>query len=470
MISNSIFIALRKAGAFILLLLLLAVISIFPNSCAQIGATTGGPRDSIAPVLVRSSPQPRTTSFDGKKITLVFDEYITLKEPQNNILISPFQQNQPMVTSNLKTVSIKLKDSLRPNTTYNIQFGDAIEDINEGNALKDFSYVFSTGTYIDSMTLKGKVLLAETGQVDSTVSVMLYSNLQDTAVQKLKPDFIARVRGDGSFLFKNLPPGRFNLYALKDGDGNKSYNIKTEIFAFLDSPVTTDSSQPAIELLAYAAEPANEKKSFNVLRPALEKTLRYQAGTGGTQDLLDSFVLKFNNPLKLIDTAQIVLRDTNFIPVPKGAPFIDSTRKIIAYAPAWMEGSAYTILITKETFEDSAGHKLAKADTIRITAKEPKDYGRLVLRFKNYEQAKHPVLQLLSGVDIKYSFPLAAAEWKNDLILPGEYEMRILYDDNQDGKWTPGDYGKKRQPEQAITLPQKLSIRADWDNERDITL
>ncbi len=111
-----------------------------------------------------------------------------------------------------------------------------------------------------------------------------------------------------------------------------------------------------------------------------------------------------------------------------------------------------------------------KADTINFTAKKNEEYGRVVLRFKNYDQAKNPVLQFISNSKIVYTFALTGAEWTNAFILPGEYELRILFDENKDALWTPGNYLKKLQPEKAVTLPQKLPIKADWDNERDITL
>ena len=107
---------------------------------------------------------------------------------------------------------------------------------------------------------------------------------------------------------------------------------------------------------------------------------------------------------------------------------------------------------------------------MRFSAKKETDYGRVIFRFKNYDQSKNPVLQLISAQVVKYSFPLTGASWEDNRIAPGEYEIRILMDSNNDGIWTPGSYTDKRQPEKAITLPQKLSVKADWDNERDLTL
>jgi uncharacterized protein (DUF2141 family) len=443
---------------------------VYTSGCAQIGAPSGGPRDSIGPVLVKATPELRTTNFSGNKIILTFDEYIEVKESQKNVLVSPLQTNNPNVNYNLKTVTIRLKDTLKPNTTYSIQFGNAIVDVNESNILKDFTYVFSTGNTIDSMSLSGKVILAESGKVDSTINVLLYKNLNDSAVQKLKPDYIARLNGDGVFKFDYLPKGSFRIYALNDKDGNKYYSQPTEIFAFTNDAVSTGTDTSNIILYAYAEEKAEERSRIQVLAPKPEKKLKYTSNLLGTQDLLTELEVKFNNPLAFADTNKLILTDTNNIAVAGGRPVIDSTQKIISYNPVWQPGAAYRLIIPADAVRDSIGNTLAKADTITFVAKANADYARVVLRFKNYNPAKNPVIQLYIGDLLKFSFPITSAEWRNNRLPPGEYEMRILNDDNNDGVWTPGDYEKKRQPEKAITLPQKLSLRADWDNERDLEL
>lgn len=176
---------------YTILFVILVAIGVISNSgCAQIGAPTGGPRDTIPPRLVNSSPPINSTSFTSNKIILTFNEYIEVKEAQNNVLVSPFQKINPVIDFKLKTVTVKLKDSLLPNTTYTINFGNAIVDNNEGNPLKDFTYVFSTGNHIDSLNLSGKVILAETGGADSTIIAMLYRNTSDTAIQKGSPTIL----------------------------------------------------------------------------------------------------------------------------------------------------------------------------------------------------------------------------------------------------------------------------------------
>lgn len=441
------------------------IIAIGNTGCGQIGMPTGGPKDSIPPRLVSASPALKSTNVTGNKITLNFNEYIDLKEPQTNVMISPLPKKQPSIDFKLKTVTVKLKDTLLPNTTYSINFGNAIVDNNEGNPLKDFVYVFSTGNQIDSFTLTGKVIIAETGKQDSTLLALLYRKTDDSAVRKTKPDYVARLGGDGSFTFVNLPAGSFNVYALKDGDGGKTYNSKKEIFAFADDPVTI--SEKADTVILYAS--ALEKESARPGKTVLAKRLSYAMPAGQSQDLLSPFELRFNNPLKKFEPEKFILRDSNYKAVPATNWEIDSSRTKITLAVQWQEAMDYRIIVDTSAVIDSANLHLTKADTIRFTTKQQSDYGTVVLRFKNLEMARQPVLQLVQG-DVIKSYPLTNTEWSNKFVLPGEYEIRILFDANKNGKWDTGDFSKKLQPEKVITLTQKIAVRANWDNERDIKL
>jgi uncharacterized protein (DUF2141 family) len=448
---------------------LLYILAIGNAGCGQIGMPTGGPKDSIPPRLVSASPKLKSTNVTGNKITLTFNEYVDLKEPQTNVLISPLPKKQPSVEFKLKTVTVKLKDTLLPNTTYSINFGNAIVDNNEGNLLGGFVYVFSTGNQIDSFTLSGKVIIAETGNTDSTLLALLYRKADDSAVQKRRPDYVARLDSGGNFTFVNLPAGIFNVYALKDGDGGKTYNSKKEIFAFADATVTVSEKTEPVVLYASALE--KENSNAKPTKRVLAKKLSYTTGTGAAgQDLLTPFELTFNNPLKKFDSAKLILRDTNYKPLQAALWAIDSTRTKISLAVKWQEAAGYRLIMDTTAIIDSANNRLNKIDTIRFFAKEQSNYGNVVLRFSNLDVSKHPVLQLVQGDAVVNSYPLNALEWSNKFINPGEYEIRILFDDNKNGKWDAGDYSKKLQPEKAITLKDKLSIKANWDNERDIKL
>ncbi len=464
-----------KASAILFFLataLLMGICIIGNEGCAQIGAPTGGPRDSIPPRLVSASPKPGSTGFTGNKIVLNFNEYVNLEEVQANVLVSPLPKTNPQIDFKLKTVTVKLKDSLIPNTTYAINFGDAIRDNNENNPLKNFTYVFSTGNHIDSLRFSGKVIMAETGKSDSTLIAMLYRNTVDSAVKKTKPDYIAKLNGTGGFTFINLSPGIYAVYALKDGDGGKTYNSKAELFAFADQNITVTDNSPQIVLYAYAEEKENKNLPIvSVKLSGTDKKLRYSLSIAAqNQDLEDDLEINFMRPLKNYDSNKIRLTDTNYAAIPSARLRLDSTHKTILLSAAWKEATAYRLIVGLVAAADSAGNSIAKTDTIKFYSKKEEDYGTLVLRFSNIDLNKNPVLQFVSGELLKASYPLTAMEWKKKLFKPGEYELRILYDENKNGKWDPGSFTKKRQPEKVIPLTQKINIKANWDNERDIKL
>jgi aspartate 1-decarboxylase len=448
-------------------------ISVGNSGCAQIGAISGGLKDSLPPVLVYSTPKLLSTNISSNKISLTFDEYVEVQELQNNLIVSPLPKITPEVNYKLKTVSIKIKDTLLPNTTYALNFGNAIRDVNEGNPFKNFTYVFSTGNHIDSLTLSGKVKLAESDKVDSTIIVMLYRNANDSSVKKQKPNYIARVNSNGSFTFTNLPDENFSIYALKDGDGGKTYNSKNELFAFTDQPVKPVAvSDTSLELFAYAEEKDTKiPGATTTVKPktAAQKKLRLSTKVASEkQDLRNGLVLDVNNNIKSFDSTKIVLTDTNYVPI-AGVTYLKDSNKI-TLNKKWDEDVEYRLIITKNAIKDISDSTINKTDTIHFKTKKVNDYGNVVIRFSNIDLKKNPVLQFVQGDDVKESFPVTANEWKYKLFPPGEYDIRILYDDNKNGKWDPGNYSKKIQPEKVIALPKKFSIRENWDNESEIAL
>ncbi|MFZ4057882.1 MAG: Ig-like domain-containing domain [Ferruginibacter sp.] len=452
-----------------LLLFITWIISITGAGCAQIGAPTGGLKDTLAPVLVSANPKINSTQFKGNKITLVFNEYIDVKEIQTNLLVSPLSKTLPVVDFKLKTVTIKLKDTLLPNTTYALNFGNAIADNNEGNPFKDFTYVFSTGPTIDSLTLSGTVLLAESNRVDSTITAMLYKTYDDSTVLNKKPDYLAKLDGNGKFKFTNLASGAYKLYALKDGDGGKTYNSTIETFAFADSDIVVSKNVANIDLFASALE--KETKNKTPIKSAPEKKLRYNSeALIGVQDLLSPLQISFNNAIKIVDSNLIQLTDSNYKKITSATLQLDSTKKFLSINPKWVQDELYILIIDKKAIADTTGNTLTKSDTIRFKTKRDSDYGNLVLRFKGYVKDQPLVIQFFKGDDLYTSATIKSALWSNKLFTPGEYELRLLYDTNKNGQWDPGNYHKKLQPEKVKILDKKLSIRSNWDTERDIQL
>ena len=455
---------MKKIFYLFVLLLLLIKINVLTTGCGQIMTPTGGSRDSLPPKLISANPVTGAVNFKGNKITLTFNEYVHIEELQQNLLVSPTPKNNPYIDYKLRTVTIKLRDTLEPNTTYTINLGNAIRDVNENNILKDFRYAFSTGPILDSLQLSGKVQIAETGKTDSTLIVLLYKNADDSDVIKQRPKYISRVDGAGHFAFTNLSGGTYKVYALNDRDGSKTYNDKREIFAFAESPVliNSDTTKP-VNLYAYAEE--KEK-----LKPApIEKKLKYTTKILiEKQSILTDITLEFNKPLKNFDKDKILLTDTLNNVIKNISVTLDSSKKNVLITNKWKEDENYKLIILKDFGTDSSGIAFLKTDTIRFTTKKESDYGSIGFTFLNYVQSKNPVLQFIIQDEVVASYPLTSSIWKAPLFTPGEYDLRILYDDNKNGKWDPGNFATKKQPEKVYSIPQKLSIRANF--EKDVTI
>jgi uncharacterized protein (DUF2141 family) len=448
-------------------------VSVTGSGCAQIGMPLGGPRDSLAPVLINSTPPNKMLNFKGNRITFTFDEYVHLQDLQKNLIVAPVPKIIPNINSKLKTVTIKIRDTLQANTTYSFQFGNSIQDINENNPVKDFTYVFSTGTYIDSLKFNGNVILAETGKVDSTLLVFLYKNLDDSAVYKEKPRYVARLDSAGKFQFKNLAEGTYHLYALKDESGQKMYNNPSQLFAFADSAVHISDSVNPVELFAYAEEEsettASNQATTNKKNP--EKILKYTTSiSNGTQDLKTPLKINFQVPLMNFDSSKIRLTDTLFNVVQSAEILMDTTSKQITVKNNWTEDTYYKLIIEQDFAVDTLGDSLQKADTISFKTKREREYGSIKLNFTNLDKFQHPVLQFVQNNKVVDSFKITSSSLTIKLFNPGEYELRMLDDENDNGTWDPGNYHLKKQPEKVRAIPKKLSIRADWENESDVIL
>ena len=445
-------------------------ISTMGSGCAQIGAPTGGPRDSIPPKLLNANPPNGTLNFKGNHITLTYDEYVQLQKVQENLLVSPTPKITPNVDYKLRTVTIKIRDTLEPNTTYRFDMANSIQDVNEGNPVKNFSYIFSTGAYLDSLQFSGNVQLAETGKTDSTLLVFLYKDLDDSAVLKHKPRYTTRVDTSGNFTFHNLPGGIYNVYALKDESGQKVYNHDDELFAFSDSTIKVDGNTSPVKLFAYQQEKPKPKTS-STATPASEKKLKYATSlVNGRQDLLTPLTMEFDHKLKNFDSLKIELTDTLLNPYKSAIVSIDTTGKKITIANKWTENSDYRLIVSKDFATDTTGLTLLKSDTIPFKTKKEGDYGAITINFKNLEKFKNPVLEFVTNNEVVYSYPLTSATWTDNLFNPGDYEIRILEDDNKNGVWDPGNYHLKLQPEKVFAIKQKINIRANWENDKDIIL
>jgi hypothetical protein len=464
------FVPAGMAALFVWLWLLLP-------GCANIIPPTGGLKDTLPPMLLKVDPPNGTLGFDAQTITFQFNEYINIDDLQGELIINPPVDKQPEINAKLRTLTIKIKDTLQPNTTYSYRFGQALKDLNEGNPLPDFSYVVSTGKYVDSLMLAGAVLDAETGLPDSTLMVLLYRSADDSAVAKEKARFMTRVNGRGQFLFENLPPGNFYVYALKD-EGIRRYTSPRSIFAFLGNPVPSGLYTDSVRLRAFVAEKEDPNKKpaisddANATQKKEVKILKITPGAsvGQSQDLLSPFGLQFSVPIQSFDSTKLFFSDTNQVPIRNFTLQLDSTAMRLQLSHAWKDGAYYQLIIGKNFALDSMGKGNTRADTVLFKTRSESEYGAVKLQFNGLDMSKHPVLQWVENSTVVMSVPLTANRLAMPLVKPSEYKLRLLYDANKNGKWDTGDYWKKLQPEMIIAIPQKISVRANWDNEYEIDL
>ena len=217
--------------------LLFAVLAIV-CSCAKMGQPDGGWYDETPPAIVRTSPADQGVNIKAKKINIYFNEYIQVDNPTEKVVISPPQIEQAEIKPSGKKIEVELKDSLKPNTTYTIDFSDAISDNNENNPLGNYTFTFSTGDHIDTMQVAGYVLNAENLEPIKGILVGLYNNLSDTIFTKEPMLRVSRTDSRGHFVIKGVAPGDYRIYALQDADNNYYFNQKSEQLAFTHDIIT----------------------------------------------------------------------------------------------------------------------------------------------------------------------------------------------------------------------------------------
>ena len=211
---------------FAISFLLLAV------GCARMGSPDGGWYDDDPPRVIGCSPEDKATNVTSKKITIYFDEFIKLADATQNVIVSPPQLEMPEIKTQGKKIIVQLMDTLKPNTTYTVDFSDAISDNNEGNPLGNYTYTFSTGEHIDTFEVAGYVLSADKLDPVQGISVGLYDDLSDSAFRTKPMLRISRTDEQGHFVIKGVAPGEYRVYALQDADGDFKFTQSSEMIAF----------------------------------------------------------------------------------------------------------------------------------------------------------------------------------------------------------------------------------------------
>lgn len=248
----------------------IAFISLVFINCANRGTPGGGPKDETPPSIEKSTPENFSTNFKDNEIKIVFDEYIKIKDIQKQLIISPPMKWQPDITplgSASKEITIRINDTLLPNTTYAFNFGNSITDNNEGNPFPYYRYVLSTGDYIDSLTVKGQIIDALKRQPETFVSVALYeidSTFHDSIIYKETPKYITNTLDSvTTFSIENIKAGKYMLMALKDGNNDNKFQQKTDQIAFHESFIDVPNDS------LYTLKLFSEAPDFKAVRPRL---------------------------------------------------------------------------------------------------------------------------------------------------------------------------------------------------------
>lgn len=383
--------SLKGIGGGLSLLLTVIIGGVF-TSCARMGNPDGGWYDETPPKVLGATPADKATDVKAQKVKISFDEFVKIDNPTENVIVSPPQLQAPEIKATGKSIEVKLLDSLKANTTYTIDFSDAISDNNEGNPLGNYTYSFSTGAEIDTMEVSGYVVAAENLEPVKGILVGLYANLADSAFEKQPMLRVSRTDSRGHFVIKGVKRGTYRVYALQDVDGNYQFNQKSEMIAFnheLIKPSVMDDTRQDT-LWSDSLHIADIKRvgyahflPDNITLCAFHEVLTSRYLLSVTRNEANHFAVNFSygNPkLPQIKGLNFNAHDA-FIAIP------NAKRDTIDY---WLRD---TTLVNQDTLRmemtylmtDSAGQLVSQTDTLEVLSKQP--YERRMKQLKaTYEK------------------------------------------------------------------------------------
>lgn len=508
--------------------------------CAKRGTPSGGPKDVTPPELIRTEPENFSLNFKAQKIRLYFDEFIKLKDVQNQLIVSPPLKYPPEVSplgGASKYIEVTIKDTLKENTTYTFNFGQSITDNNEGNPNSFLTYVFSTGDYLDSLTLSGAVKDAFNRRADQFISVMLYeldTAYTDSTIYKSPPNYITNTLDSlPLFELKNLKAGKYTLVAVKDINKNNLFDQRQDKIGFLLDTITipTDSiyllnlfqerSDYSVSVPSYVAKNRiifgyqgdyrdieiatlttlpdsvktvilkdREKDSldywltptdidsiiFTVANKKLEAidtftvktrklpldSMKLRSNISRAFGFEDTFSVLASTPIAELDSSKIALfiRDS----INSTYSFkVDSIANKIDFDFAIEPNQSYSFEMMPGAITDFFG---IQNDSLnyRFSTQGYADFGNLRLNISG--AVRYPLIVQLTDESGTTKRELLAAEPKplefNNLE-PGNYMIRVIFDENGNGIWDTGSYLKKIQPEKVSYYPDVIEMRANWE-------
>lgn len=503
--------------------------------CAKRGRPSGGPKDEEKPLFVVANPPYESLNFSAKKIKITFNEYIKLVNVNKQLVVSPPLKYPPLISpqgSASKYITIQILDTLQSNTTYTFDFGNSVQDNNEGNELERFKYVFSTGTYIDSLTMRGRVKEAYEKKPDKNIKLLLYkidTSFTDSIVYKRKPNYVTSTLDTSLYNFSNLHRGKYLLIALKDQAGDYLFDPKKDKIGFYSDTISLprdsviDTSIPLFkEVLPYQFKRAKEIKkgllffsyegnakdmkvdllskvsdsfksitkfesgkdtlnywhspidadSLNFLvknkgvidtvtvrlRKKKMDSLTFAPSVRNTLDLKDTFYISTNNPIIKLDTSKISLVDKDTLKVSYNSFVSDSENK---FGFTFQKGykQKYTLSILPKAIKDIYNQENDSLSYTFVT-NDIEDYGSINLQVNNLRSQNLIVELILKNGNLVYrKFTNTSSLIEFPLLVPREYQIRIIIDRNNNKKWDTGNYLQKIQPEEVIYFGDLLKLR-----------
>jgi len=515
-------------------LLTLFTLLIWISSCANIKPITGGDDDHIPPKIIKEKSTPNyQKNFASRKIILHFDEWVKLDNPTGNIIVSPTTQFPLEYTLKGKSLIVKLneKETLKENTTYSIQFGDAIQDITANNKASTIKYVFSTGDYIDSLMIRGIVKDAKTLLSAPKVLVLLYNNLMDTAVKRQKPDYFTWTDSSGRFQFQNIKSNTYSIYTLIDKNQNYYFDQPNEFFGFLNqSIVLTTANLDSIALkisqenlpLAIKEKRNTPGKMVVIFNQAVSSaglnptstiskfqnfdydslTIWYQADSSFSEYISfdnQSDTIKFiagnyfkNNNKEHLTLQKSVLTpeehielnwvdlikdwDTtkiHFIPDQPLKIICDTTHSRKLSIIPFIKNQDPLTLVVDSMMIKGISNKTNVQDTFRVSLIQQKSLSNIKITFDSLLNNHHYIFELKDNDKTLIHRTFVANNKQEKLsisnILPGKYKAVLVLDENENGRWDPVKFDQKRMPEQ-VYIWELSELRADWEVEVTLKL
>ncbi|MDX2173747.1 MAG: Ig-like domain-containing protein [Bacteroidota bacterium] len=527
------------------------------TQCAQVVPLNGGKKDVTAPKLLQAIPVNKSLNFNTDIIILNFDEFVQVKDIVNQLIVSPKLKNEPEIVADGKKIKIKLKkEELLPNTTYRFYFGKSIADMHEGNILQNFDYVFSTGTFIDTLKLKGKVVEEVNAKPIQDMIISLYNSnevLRDSLCYTTIPNYVSRTNENGEFIFENLPYKEFKVIAFTDKNKNYLYDGEIEKIAFRDSNLVL-KNDTTIHLKAFQEE-ANKTFIKKISSPyygysaiVYNKRSKIETRTLSEEDsknvyfplnsierdtievfyksITDTFQLISHNLItKKIDTLSIIPPKQNtslkklqlpkfningnklplnnsveltFLNLMDTAKINSSKIKITCKEDStinqnlikhrWIspyklqlqtklkEGLNYQLKIDSAVFYTE--NKIYNDSIVLDFKTESRtDFGKLILKLllnkkQNYlVQLINEKEQIVRETYIELSLAGSNARSIDFIdVPPANYQVKIIFDDNENKKWDTGNYLLNHQPERVIIHSKVIKVVSDWEVEEEIII